>query len=352
MKKNPFDISFGKKPIQAVDRISQRDEIISVFQQEEITQQIYLITGVRGSGKTVLMNTIANQLEQDKAWVVVRLNPDRDLLRSLGAKLSSDTECAGIFRNAKINLSLFGVGLEVTGEAAVRDVETAIERMLKSLKKAKKRLLVTIDEVTATPQIKEFASAFQIFIGQELPVFLLMTGLFDNIRSLQNEKNLTFLYRAPKLGLGPLNFGAVAGIYERVFSIPREDAVKMAGLTKGYPFAFQALGSVAWKHDLKEKEYLKEFRQLLEEYVYEKLWSELSAKDKQLAIAMAHCPEGRVRDIYQYLDAKNDEMNQYRKRLIDRGLATGEDRGYLRFALPLFDRFVLENEYIYVQNPF
>ena len=32
----------------------------------------------------------------------------------------------------------------------------------------------------------------------ELPCVLVMAGLFDNISNLQNEKSLTFLYRAPK----------------------------------------------------------------------------------------------------------------------------------------------------------
>jgi len=41
-----------------------------------------------------------------------------------------------------------------------------------------------------------------------------MTGLFENIDALQNEKNLTFLYRAPKVKLQPLDKGAVKQKYQ------------------------------------------------------------------------------------------------------------------------------------------
>ena len=72
-----------------------------------------MITGVRGIGKTVFMNEIARRFAKEEDWIVVELNAGRDLLVSLAAKLSSEDAYAKIFQNAKINLSLFGLGLEV-----------------------------------------------------------------------------------------------------------------------------------------------------------------------------------------------------------------------------------------------
>lgn len=68
------------------------------------------------------------------------------------------------------------------------DIENAIQAMLEVVKDKKKRVLITIDEATSNEEMKIFASAFQIFVRNELPVFLLMTGLFENIDALQNEK--------------------------------------------------------------------------------------------------------------------------------------------------------------------
>ena len=74
-----------------------------------------------------------------------------------------------------------------------------------------------------------------------------MTGLYENIYELQNDKALTFLYRAPKLILEPLNYTAVRKSYADIFQIDLETAEKMTSLTKGYPFAYQVLGSQGYK---------------------------------------------------------------------------------------------------------
>lgn len=108
-------------------------------------------------------------------------------------------------------------------------------------------LWVLFDEMTNSEYMKVFAGAFQIFVRQELPVFLLGTGLYENIEELQNEKSLTFLYRAPKIQLKPLNNVAIINKYKTIFNISAKQASQMAGLTKGYPFAFQVLGYLTWR---------------------------------------------------------------------------------------------------------
>ena len=110
-----------------------------------------------------------------------------------------------------------------------------------------KKILITIDEVTKNDNIRVFSAAFQILLRKEYPVYLLMTGLYENIYNLQNEKSLTFLYRAPKVVLEPLNYTAMIAKYKQVFSCEQEKAEEMAKLTKGYSYAFQLLGYLMWK---------------------------------------------------------------------------------------------------------
>lgn len=239
MNQNPYTVIFGKEPSQIISRSAQASLIIDTFCSDPPVQQIYMITGVRGSGKTVFMTEVSKKIRQMEEWIVIELNPERDLLNSLAAKLSSENVLAQIFQKAKINLSFFGFGLEIAGTAPVTDIETALTKMLESLKKHGKKILITIDEVTSSPEMRVFASAFQIFIRQELPLFLLMTGLYENINELQNERSLTFLYRAPKLELKPLNIGTIANNYRQTFRIDEESALRMAKLTRGYSFACQ-----------------------------------------------------------------------------------------------------------------
>ena len=338
---NPFTLAFGRRPLENIDRPVQMNEIIDAFLETPINQQIFMITGIRGSGKTVLMTDVSRHLKAENDWTVIELNPETDMLHSFAAKLSRVEKFSETFRKAKINLSLLGLGLEIDGVSPIADDETAISRMLESICKKGARVLVTVDEVTNNENIRKFAAAFQIFIRAELPVFLLMTGLFENIDDLRNQKSLTFLYRAPRIQLEPLNMPAMASRYKEIFHMKEEDADQMAQKTNGYAFAFQVLGYLTFRSGNGQfKEILPVYRQYLDEYVYEKLWSELSEMDKTVARGIAESKSGCSADIRQILGISSNSLSQYRRRLIKKGLVSGEEHGKLQFTLPLFDEYV------------
>ena len=46
----------------------------------------------------------------------------------------------------------------------------------------------------------------------------------------------------------PLNTQAIIRKYMGIFQMEREDAMQMADLTQGYPFAFQVLGYLTWNN--------------------------------------------------------------------------------------------------------
>ena len=341
---NPFTLTFGKSPLEPVERPVQTNEIIDTFTAEPVNQQMFLITGVRGSGKTVMMTEISRKLRTREEWVVIELNPSVDLLQGMLSKLNSNPVCAGIIKSAKIDLSFWGFGVSIEGAAPITDAETAIIAILEKMKKNGKKLLVTIDEVTNNEFMHVFAGSFQIFVRQDLPIFLLATGLYENIDELQNEKNLTFLYRAPKIQLKPLNQQAIIKKYMNIFQIEREQAAQMAELTKGYPFAFQVLGYLTWNNHGNYREVLEEYEQYLSEFVYDKIWSELSRKDRVVARGIAETDSGKIKDIRERLGMETNQFNPYRKRLIKKGILSGEMRGYVYFTLPLFEDYVLEND--------
>lgn len=340
---NPFSLTFGKIPVETISQPLKRNQILESFDSEHASQQVYMITGVRGSGKTVLMTEVCEHYRGREEWVVIELNPNSDLLQSLLVKLSNHAFCLSMLKSAKINLSFWGLGVEVAGAPPITDTETAIMAILANLQKRGKKVLVAVDEATSTQQMQLFASAFQIMIRQNAPLYLLMTGLYENIDELQNEKNLTFLYRAPKIYLNGLNIRAVARKYQAIFSIAEERAAEMARLTMGYPFAFQVLGYLTYNNGGAYAEVISEYRQYLEEYVYDKIWSELSARDKQLAHAIAQSETGKVMAVRKLLDMDTNSFNPYRKRLIRKGILNGEERGVVSFTLPMFKEYILDN---------
>ena len=205
-----------------------------------------------------MLTNIAMEMRQKPDWLVIELNPMQDLLQSLAAKIYSIPELHAKFLNAKLDFSAFGLGVSIENEAPVTDIENVLEIMLREIKKMGKKLLITIDEVTNSEHIRIFASSFQIFMRLEAPIYLLMTGLYENIYELENHKELTFLYRAPKIMLEPLNLTAIRKQYAEIFSLDFEKATEMSLLTKGYPFAFQVLGYLTWNNHGNYREVLEE----------------------------------------------------------------------------------------------
>ena len=339
---NPFTLSFGKKPLQYISRLSQTQQILETFQAPVPSNQIFMITGVRGSGKTVMMTNIAHELKSDDSWIVIELNPTRYLLQSLAAKIYSLPEMHARFLNARLDFSAFGLGLSVENSAPATDIENVLELMLDQIKESGKRLLITIDEVTCSEYIRIFVSSFQIFLRQEQPIFLLMTGLYENLYDLQNDKSLTFLYRAPKLLLEPLNYTAVRNHYMKIFNIDTESASKMTSLTKGYPFAFQVLGYLYWENRSTKNidEILPEYDQYLEEYVYSKIWSELSEQDQRILLSISPDDGLKVKELRTRLQMSSELFSVYRDRLRRKGVIDTHEYGKVSFSLPRFSNFV------------
>lgn len=339
---NPFTISFGRQPLRFISRLVETNEVAENFSQTPPSNQVYMITGVRGSGKTVMMTEIAKRFAEQNDWIVIELSPEKDLLTSLAAKLCSRPDLYPLFVKARLNFSILGLGVSVENAAPISDIETAISRMLGVIRAEHRKLLITVDEAVNNENVRVFASVFQILMRQDYPVFLLMTGLYDNIYNLQNEKTLTFLYRAPKITLGPLNITAVKRNYADVFELPMSEAGKMADFTMGYPFAFQVLGYLYWNERESKtlEDILPEYDQYLDDYVYSKIWSELSETDKRVLSVIAMSGQTKVSEIRNKLGMSPESFSVYRERLKRKGVINTAQYGHVCLSLPRLDTFI------------
>ena len=130
--------------------------------------------------------------------------------------------------------------------------------------------------------------------------------------------------------------------YKDTLGVEEQRALEMARFTKGYPFAFQVLGYLCYES---KKEYIQEqtnFDFYLSEYVYDKIWSELSGKDKELAAAIC-ASDYSTKNIMENAGLKKNEFSVYRDRLIKKGLVSGKERGKLTFVLPRFEEYIERN---------
>ena len=336
---NPFTLTFGKKPSEYIIRRADIEEIENTFLENPSRSQSYLIRGVRGSGKTVLMTAIAKEISEKPDWVCVDLNSSQNLIDDLSYRLIDACENAtGILdRGMDISVAGFGIGF---GSKSDRDSVSRCEEILNMLKKRKKKLLITIDEVYNNQSMKQLASQFQIWIRKDYQIFLLMTGLYENINAIQNDPQLTFLLRSPKITLGPLGLSQIARQYERALNISSGMAVQLARETKGYAFAFQALGMIYYDNEqsLSIDKQLTIMDEYLDEYVYQKIWSGLSEQDRNVVLQLSDNKAVKVKDICEGTDMSSATFSKYRERLINKGLITANQHGYIELALPRFRR--------------
>ncbi len=351
---NPFNLNFGVEPDRNVDRSRIISEIIENFNSASPSSMSYLITGVRGSGKTVLMNTIANRLRESANWIVLPLNPMRPMLNMLAASLYDDAKVSKLFISSELNLSNFGIGMTFKKVPPISDIQVAIRRMASLIKDKGKRILVTVDEVTKSDNLIEFASAYQDLIGQKLPVFLLMTGLYENIESLSKDKRCSFLLGNERIKLDPLSVTGMKNIYAQTFQTDDNEALNMALFTRGYSYAFQVLGYLRWELEQSNAysglaSIERAFDMKMEAYAYEKIWEDLPPNEKKLVLIISKHdkPDIETRTIMELAGLSNSEYSVYRDRLSKRGLINAKERGVISLALPRFDIFALDHERYY-----
>ena len=211
--------------------------------------------------------------------------------------------------------------------------------MLDVLKKHNKKVLITIDEASNNAHMRSFAHDFQSLLRNDYPVFTLMTGLYENVNSLQNNKNLTFLYRAPKVELNPLDKELIKEEYSSIFKNESFETIEaLASLTKGYAFAYQVVGYLFFKYKDINKIY-KELDQYLSIYVYDKIWSNLP-KNERIFLKCFKNESITTKAILEEVPYNENSIYVYRDRLIKRGLIASASLGTISLTLPRFENFI------------
>ena len=317
--RNPYTISFGKVPTKYLSRASIIDSIVEALESDIPDEQAFKLTGIRGTGKTVTLTSLERHFNDEKNWVVIGIRSDSDIISELVARLYSSVPLITKFVDANLNLSAFGIGINVSKKSPVASIDYALEILLSELNKHGKRLLVTIDEARNTKGIIDFIQEFQILIRKDLPIYTILAGLYEDIESLENTKGLTFFLRATKFEMTPLNITYI------------RDA-----------FAYQTLGKYMW--DSKGKtvtdEVLRQFDDVLAQKVYYKIWSELAPNDRWFLKFIAQKDSMTATDLLEITKKSHSEWSVPRKRLMEKGVIDTRLRGIITLRLPRFKEFI------------
>lgn len=349
---NPFTTTFSKAPEYTYIHTEKTEEILENFIYDKPSESVYKITGVKGSGKTVILAKIEEKLRNNSQyadWLVMDINPNRDILGQIAARLVKDGFGGTARKTTGVNVTatVLGTGGELGYTAEKNDdffdIGVEIESMIQLVQRKKKKILIGIDEVSKSEEMVKFASEYGRWLRAGYPVYFVCTGLYENIQELSNVKNLTFFRRAATIKTEPLNIIRMTEMYKSKLNIDTEQARQMAKITKGYAYAFQELGVLCFRKKGNEslEDILPELKTELFAYSYEKIWEEMTEMDRMLASLLTDKEEYKREEVLSLMGDKAKNYSMYRDRLIKRGILNSR-QGYISLALPYFGDYIKE----------
>lgn len=348
---NPFTTTFSKAPEYTYIDTEKVNEILENFSYDKPSESVYKITGVRGSGKTVLLAKIEESLRSEEyrkaGWIVLDINPTRNMLQQVAAMLVNEGFGKKEQKSKSINVSANilgtggGFGFSSEKDDTFFDIGVEVENMLQEARLKGKKIFVGIDEVSKSEEMVKFASEFGRWLRADYPIFFVCTGLYENIIEVSNVKNLTFFRRATTVMTEPLNCVRMAEMYRRQLAVDVNTARDMAKLTKGYAYAFQELGVLYFKKKEDESfdDIIANLKAELFAYSYEKIWEELSENDRFLIRLLSGKEEYKREELLSLMGEKRGNYSMYRDRLVKRGLVSVR-QAYISLALPFFADYV------------
>ena len=358
---NPFTPTFGKIPPRfAGRRRIIEDVMIGLEAGPGDPNRASLFVGARGSGKTALMTKIAEKASQ-KGWISVNVTAKEGLL----ADILEDAYTAAenyIEKDPKSRVT--GVklgGLSIKREFVDRpegNWRTRMTRLLEALAQESIGLLITVDEVEISDEVRELVIVFQHFVREEREVVLLMAGLPQNVSGLLTDGSISFLRRAAQHHLGPIHeehevreaIRKTVELSERTIEEPALELTTSA--TGGFPFLIQLVGFHVWRQNPQSdvitiedaKEGIHYARGDMDTRIIKVTLDELSDGDMQFLLAMVEDEDdSQVSNIAERIGRDTNYTNQYRLRLIEQGVIASRGRGKVGFEMPMLKDYLLRN---------
>ena len=359
----PFSPTFGISP----PVLAGRDHVLADM-DEVVDGNIYspacasLLFGIRGMGKTALLNTIEDRA-RGQGWLAISESGyPRGLVGRITLQASElvrglDAEEFPPARRRITGATLMGTGIATETAPEPARPTPSLTMILTALgERLAERgcgLLITIDELhDAEPgEVREFGSIFQLASRRrELPVVFTGASLPELRHTLLSGTKSTFLQRCAQYDLGPLEGPEV----EQALRVPIERAGgaigagllrRAAAASGGHPFMVQLIGARVWSSSadpaagITADEVRRGITEAQERFggsVYGPVWSTLTDPERRFLIAMV-ADDNRpsaISAIGRRWGRPYSSLNTYRRRLINKGMIETAGRGRVRFVRP------------------
>lgn len=382
--KNPFSPGAGAPPAELVGRevILEQARVLLARIKARRPEKSILLTGLRGVGKTVLLNeiermatkedyrTLGLEAHEEKSLAALLVPPLRKLLFDLDRIAGAGDKAKralgvlkGFMDGIKVKIGEVEVGLDIDpekGTADSGDLESDLPNLFVAVAEAAEErkipVALLIDELQYfnPKELSALIMAMHKMQQRQLPMILLGAGL-PILPGLAGESKSY----AERL----FNFPEIGALSEADAFKALRDPTKEAGvdfeeaaleeaflLTQGYPYFLQEWGYQAWNRAPASPITLQIVQgatpiviERLDQSFFRVRFDRLTGSEKRFLRAMAGLGPGAhgSGEVAYALGVKINSVGPVRASLIGKGMIYSPEHGNVAFTVPLFDEFML-----------
>jgi hypothetical protein len=380
---NPFAPGAGAPPPELAgrDTILEQAQVLFGRIKARRPEKSLLMTGLRGVGKTVLLNemeriatgegyrTIIIEAHEEKSLVLLlipqlrRLLFDLDRLAGAGNRVRRGLAVLKSFiSGVKISVEGYEIGLDIDSEQGAADsgdLEVDLPNLFMAVAEAAEErrtpVAILIDEIqyVRPPELSALIMAMHKMQQQQLPLVLIGAGL-PTLPGLagQSKSYAERLFNFPDIG--PLSQSEsdkalrepIENAGEAIDSAALEEIFR---LTKGYPYFIQEWGYQSWNQAAQSpitagivQETTKLVERRLDENFFWVRFNRLTPREKNYLRAMAELGAGphRTADIADTLGVKMNSVGPFRSAVIKKVMIYSPSHGDMAFTVPFFNEFM------------
>lgn len=380
---NPFAPGAGAPPPELAGRDRLREQLRVALARIRAgrSAKSVLLVGLRGVGKTVLLDQLQRDAEAEGMCTVRSETPEN---RSLPAVLAPQLRLAllhlnrveaardavgrglralaGFAKSLKVKYGDLEVGLDTEPESGLADngdleidLTALLEQVGKAAQSANTAVVLFIDELqyVAQDQFAALIAALHRCAQRKLPVTVVGAGL-PQLRALAGEAKsyAERLFDFP--AIGPLNDAEAATALVKPaaaegVSFSTEALASILEQTRGYPYFLQEWGRCAWDVAASSPITAADVRQAsieavaaLDESFFRVRFDRLTPAEKRYLRSMAELGPGphRSGDIASVVGKAVTALATLRQGLILKGMIWSPSHGDTAFTVPLFDHFM------------
>lgn len=380
---NPFSPGAGAPPPELAgrDAILEQAHVLFGRIKARRPEKSLLMTGLRGAGKTVLLNemermalkagyrTITIEAHEDKSLALLLIPQLRRLLFELnrlagaGDKVRRGLAVLKSFISGiRVSVEGYEFGLDIDSEQGAADsgdLEIDMPNLFLAVAEAaderRTPIAILIDEIQylRPSELSALIMAMHKMQQQQLPLVLIGAGL-PILPGLAGESKsyAERLFSFPDIG--PLSEAeSILALKEPIESagetIEGAALQEIFRLTKGYPYFLQEWGYQAWNQAVRspitaaivmETTGIVEHR--LDENFFRVRFNRLTPREKTYLRVMAELGAGpyRTSEIAETMGVKITSVAPVRANLIKKGMIYSPSHGDMAFTVPLFNEFM------------